>query len=169
MGSANVPSDVPRVLPDRGVDAAGLPTSSRLVLRTFSSHEKPFGYATCVYVVVCRGPHCRERGALPLRRRLVELLKQEPGAQLLGYSCFGQCDFGPNVAFYPEGAWYGGLVGRDDAERVAHHAATGAPLDSPRLELPETERAEHLRNIAELVTTLERDRARTRRWWWWPF
>lgn len=122
-----------------------------------------------MYVVVCRGPHCRERGALPLRRRLVELLKQEPGAQLLGYSCFGQCDFGPNVAFYPEGAWYGGLVGRDDAERVAHHAATGAPLDSPRLELPETERAEHLRNIAELVTTLERDRARTRRWWWWPF
>jgi hypothetical protein len=36
------------------------------------------------------------------------------------------------------------------------------------LELPATERAEHLRNIAELVTTLERDRARPRRWWW-PF
>ena len=27
-------------------------------------------------------------------------------ARLVGYACFGQCDFGPNVAFYPEGAWY---------------------------------------------------------------
>jgi (2Fe-2S) ferredoxin len=121
-----------------------------------------------VYVVVCRGPHCRERGSLPLRQRLVELLKHEPAAQLLGYACFGQCDFGPNVAFYPEGVWYGGLVGQDDAERVVHHAATGEPLNRSPLDLPEPERTEHLRNIAELVTTLERDRARPRRWWW-PF
>ena len=121
-----------------------------------------------MYVVVCRGPHCRERGALPLRRRLVELLKHQPDARLLGYSCFGQCDFGPNVAFYPEGVWYGGLVGRDDAERVVHHAVTGAPLERPPLNLPGADRTEHLRNIAELVTTLERDRARPRRRWW-PF
>jgi (2Fe-2S) ferredoxin len=119
-----------------------------------------------VYVVVCRGPNCRERGALPLRKRLVELLKGEPDAHLVGYSCFGQCDFGPNVAFYPEGVWYGGLVGRDDAELLVKHATTGEPVEKPPLELPDAERTEHLRNIADLVTTLERDRARPHRWWW---
>ena len=119
-------------------------------------------------MVVCRGPNCRERGGLPLRKRLVELLRHEPDAHLVGYSCFGQCDFGPNVAFYPEGAWYGGLMAGADAERVVRHALNGEPFGRPALELPEVERTEHLRNIAELVTTLERDRARPRRWWW-PF
>jgi (2Fe-2S) ferredoxin len=121
-----------------------------------------------MYVVVCRGPNCRERGALPLRKRLVELLRHEPDAHLLGYSCFGQCDFGPNVAFYPEGTWYGGLMGAEAAERVVKHATSGEPLEGRPLALLEPERTEHLRNIAEIVRTLERDRARVRRWWW-PF
>jgi NADH-quinone oxidoreductase subunit F/NADP-reducing hydrogenase subunit HndC len=119
-------------------------------------------------VVVCRGPNCRARGALPLRKRLVRLLKQHPGAQLVGYSCFGQCDLGPNVAFYPEGEWYGHLAGPEDAERIVRHALVGAPVGDSPLQLPEAERDEHLRNIADLVKTLERDRARRGRWWW-PF
>ena len=105
---------------------------------------------------------------MPLRKRLVELLRRQPDAHLVGYACFGQCDFGPNVAFYPEGVWYGGLVGGEDAERVARHAIAGDPLEKTPLSLPEAERTEHLRNIAELVRTLERDRARPHRWWW-PF
>jgi (2Fe-2S) ferredoxin len=123
------------------------------------------------YVVVCRGPNCRERGALPLRKKLRDLLRDEPSTLLLGYACFGQCDFGPNVAFYPEGAWYGDLAASDAAERVVCHALAGQPLDARQLVLPEEERREHLANIAELVGTVERDRARrqTRRWWWWPF
>jgi (2Fe-2S) ferredoxin len=98
----------------------------------------------------------------------VKLLKLDPTVHLLGYACFGQCDHGPNVAFYPEGTFFGSLDRLDDADRVVGHA-TGQQLmhDAP-LELPAAERAEHLRNIAELVTTLERDRARPRRWWW-PF
>src|SRR5262249_61588131 len=120
------------------------------------------------YVVVCRGPHCRERGALPLRKRLVELLRDESSARLVGYQCFGQCELGPNVAFFPEGEWYGGLASPQDAQRVAEHAILGRPLDSRPLKLPEPDRSEHLRNIAELVSTLERDRHRPRRWWW-PF
>jgi (2Fe-2S) ferredoxin len=120
------------------------------------------------YVVVCRGPNCRERGALPLRKRLVELLRGESSARLVGYQCFGQCESGPNVAFFPEGEWYGGLAGAQDAQRVADYAILGRPLDSGPLTLPEPERSEHLRNIAELVSTLERDRHRPRRWWW-PF
>jgi (2Fe-2S) ferredoxin len=120
------------------------------------------------YVVVCRGPHCRERGGLPLRRRLVELLRGQPEAHLLGYSCFGQCEEGPNVAFYPEADWYGGLTHADDAERVVRHALGIDRLSRAPLALPEDERREHLRNITELVSTWERDRARPRRWWW-PF
>ncbi len=120
------------------------------------------------YIVVCRGPNCRERGGLGLRKRLSALLKGEQRASLVGYNCFGQCDFGPNLAFYPEGAWYGGLIDVDDAERVVKHATCGAPMRSAALELPELERSEHLKNIADLIGTIERDRAR-RHPWWWPF
>jgi hypothetical protein len=35
--------------------------------------------------------------------------------------------------------------------------------------LPDHERAEHLRNIGDLVRTLERDRGQSHRRWWWPF
>jgi (2Fe-2S) ferredoxin len=127
-----------------------------------------FSYASTVYVVVCRGPNCRARGALPLRTRLLELVRHESKTQLIGYSCFGQCDYGPNVAFFPEAEFYGHLTRPDDADRVVRHAASGEPMPDAPLRLPEGERSEHLRNIAELVRTLERDRARPRHWWW-PF
>ena len=100
--------------------------------------------------------------------RLVELLRREPTARLLGYACFGQCDFGPNVAFYPEGTWYGGLNAADAAERVVRHATGAEPLGDTPLSLPEAERSEHLNNIADLVSMFERDSQRRRRWWW-PF
>ena len=122
-----------------------------------------------MYVVVCRGPHCRARGALPLRKRLVRLLSRSRDVQLVGYACFGQCELGPNVAFYPEGVWYGHLARADDADRVVRHATLGEALPDQPLMLPENERAEHLRNIDELVRTLERDAARPHRRRWWPF
>ena len=105
---------------------------------------------------------------MPLRKRLVKLLSHDPDVHLVGYSCFGQCDYGPNVAFYPPGDWYGGLSSPLDAERVVQHAKGVQALEQQALILPEQERAEHLRNIEELVRTRERDRARPRRWWW-PF
>jgi (2Fe-2S) ferredoxin len=118
------------------------------------------------YIVVCRGPNCRERGGMGLRKRLVELLKGETRARLVGYACFGQCDFGPNVAFFPEGAWYGGLVAAGDAEHLVEHATCGQPIVASPLVVPEPDRSEHLKNIADLVSTVERDRARPHRWWW---
>jgi (2Fe-2S) ferredoxin len=123
------------------------------------------------YVVVCRGPSCREHGGLRLRSNLVRLLRSEPRARLIGYACFGQCDDGPNVAFYPEGSWYGRLCEPDSAEQVVAHATGGEPLTAARLQLPEAERREHLRNITDLVTLYQRERAgrQRRRWWWWPF
>jgi (2Fe-2S) ferredoxin len=105
---------------------------------------------------------------MPLRRRLVKLLGKDPEVHLLGYACFGQCDYGPNVALFPPGEWFGGLSAPDDAERVIRHARGGEPLDANALRLPEGEREQHVRNICELITTRERDLARPRRWWW-PF
>ena len=124
--------------------------------------------APTTYVVVCRGPNCRERGGLPLRKRLVQLLKNDPRARLVGYACFGLCDYGPNVAFIPEGEWYGGMVAPDAAERIVSHATCGAALSAQPLCLAEAERGEHLRNIAELIATFERDQ-RSPRHSWWPF
>lgn len=117
------------------------------------------------YIVVCRGPNCRERGGLGLRKHLAQLLQGESRAALVGYNCFGQCDFGPNVVFYPEGAWYGGLLTAGDAEGVVKHATCDQPLSAEPLAVPEPERSEHLKNIADLVRTIERDRARQRPWW----
>jgi (2Fe-2S) ferredoxin len=121
------------------------------------------------YVVVCRGPHCRERGSLPLRQRLVQLLRGQAQARLVGYACFGQCEHGPNVAFYPEGVWYGGLSQSGDAQRVVQHALGLERLRQPALVLPEDEQREHLANIAELIGTLEKDSMRPP-WWrrWLP-
>jgi (2Fe-2S) ferredoxin len=105
---------------------------------------------------------------MPLRRRLAKLLKEDAEVCLLGYSCFGQCDDGPNVALYPPGEWYGGLSADEDAERVILQARGIERVLTHQLELPQDERELHLRNICELVKTHERDRARPRHWWW-PF
>ncbi|GAC1316226.1 MAG: hypothetical protein NVSMB2_08850 [Chloroflexota bacterium] len=122
------------------------------------------------YVVVCRGPHCRHNGSAPLRKRLAQLLRCQPRAQLVGYNCFGQCDDGPNVAFFPEAEWYGGLRPRD-AEQLVAHAVSGTPVDAEHLSLSEADYRRHTRNIKELIDTLERDRASQvgRRHWFWPF
>lgn len=120
-------------------------------------------------IVVCRGPHCREHGSLSLRRRLVSLLRRDPRARLVGYACLGQCDHGPNVAFLPEGQWYGGLTLPDAAERVVSHAVEGAPMPCAPLNLAPVERARHLSNFQELLGALDRDARRARRRWWWPF
>jgi (2Fe-2S) ferredoxin len=140
-------------------------TRDELVMDT----DAPATAPTC-YVVVCRGPSCRERGGRALRARLVEALRGQPRARLIGYACFGQCELGPNVAFYPAGEWYGGLSDPADAEPLVRHAVDGGPPPGRRLELPEADRRDHLRNIAELVRTHERDAApHPRRHWWWPF
>ena len=120
------------------------------------------------YVVVCRGPNCRERGGLELRKRLVALVRGRASPRLLGYACFGQCDHGPNVVFFPDDAWRGQLRAAD-AEALLERDVDSLPGQD--LEPPEAERREHLANIAELVATVERDTARRQRArrWWWPF
>ena len=125
------------------------------------------------YVVVCRGPHCRERGSLPLRQRLVALLTgrgAEPGLPgLIGYACFGECERGPNVAVYPAGTWFGGLDKPSDADRVVAYAAGCGDGPGTQLHPPALERRNHLSNLAEIVRVTEQDTNRPRAGWRWPW
>jgi (2Fe-2S) ferredoxin len=121
------------------------------------------------YVVVCRGPHCREHGSLTLRKGLARVMGKREDVRVLGYACFGQCERGPNVVFFPDGEWFGGLNGPNDAEMVAAHATNERPLTALPLSLPDEERQQHLKNIADLIETIERQPPRKRRQWWWPF
>jgi (2Fe-2S) ferredoxin len=123
------------------------------------------------YLIVCRGPHCRHLGSMLLRARLATLLRGREDLRLAGYACFAQCEHGPNALVYPEGTWFGHLDQPGDAERLIRHATGEQPMADAPLDVPPAEREEHLANVAELLRTLERDRARqarTRRWWW-PF
>lgn len=123
------------------------------------------------YVVVCRGPHCRERGSLPLRARLASLVRGRDDLALVGYNCFGQCELGPNVLYYPEGTWVGGLSEADAAAVIGRAEGRAHECGLP-IELPAEERATHLANVAVLIATLEADRQRTQRSGarrWWPF
>ena len=103
---------------------------------------------------------------MPLRKRLVGLLRGHPTVSLLGYNCFGQCDHGPNVLFMPDEEWYGGLKQADSAERVVAHATTGAPMDRAPLRVPSGERQLHLRNVRELIEALTPPTAEARGPWW---
>ena len=137
---------------------------TRLQMRSIPATET-------TYVVVCRGPNCREQGGLGLRKRLLQLLgRDDASVRLLGYSCFGQCDHGPNVVIFPSNEWRGKLR-LDDAAALVEYARGNGLAPGRLLEPTAEERAQHLANIGELVATVERDRAarsRARRWWW-PF
>ena len=123
------------------------------------------------YVVVCRGPNCRERGGRELRKRLGELARGNAPTSVVGYSCFGQCDDGPNVVFYPEGEWRGALRASDAESIVAYARGDTRLVPGTALTPMSDDRRLHESNIAELVATLERDtaRRRSRSRWWWPF
>ena len=122
------------------------------------------------YLVVCRGPHCRHLGSLPLRARIARLLRGRDDVRLAGYACFGQCEDGPNALIFPEGVWYAGLDQPSDADRLVRRATGEQAMRSEPLQLPPAEREGHLANVAHLLQTLEADRARkARRRWWWPF
>ena len=50
--------------------------------------------------------------------------------------CLDQCEHGPNLVIYPEGAWYGGVTLSDVEEIIESHVVGGRPVE--RLLLPDT-------------------------------
>lgn len=63
-------------------------------------------------LLLCNGPRCTRRGALPLWKKLRETLKAagklecEGGVHVTRTQCQFPCDQGPSASLYPEGEWY---------------------------------------------------------------
>ncbi|MCQ4297396.1 (2Fe-2S) ferredoxin domain-containing protein [Pseudomonas stutzeri] len=63
-------------------------------------------------VLLCNGPRCTRRGALPLWKGLREKLKAagrlecEGGVHITRTQCQFPCDQGPTLSVYPAGKWY---------------------------------------------------------------
>lgn len=63
-------------------------------------------------LLLCNGPRCTRRGALPLWKKLRETLKAagklecEGGVHITRTQCQFPCDLGPTASLYPEGEWY---------------------------------------------------------------
>lgn len=70
-------------------------------------------------LLLCNGPRCTRRGALPLWKKLRETLKAagklecDGGVHITRTQCQFPCDLGPTASLYPEGEWY---RIRDEAE-----------------------------------------------------
>ena len=70
-------------------------------------------------LLLCNGPRCTRRGALPLWKKLRETLKVAGklecagGVHITRTQCQFPCDEGPTASLYPEGEWY---RIRDEAE-----------------------------------------------------
>ena len=63
-------------------------------------------------VLLCNGPRCTRRGALPLWKSLREQLKAAGklecagGVHITRTQCQFPCDQGPSLSVYPAGSWY---------------------------------------------------------------
>lgn len=63
-------------------------------------------------VLLCNGPRCTRRGALPLWKMLREKVKAagnlecEGGVHITRTQCQFPCDQGPTLTVYPQGHWY---------------------------------------------------------------
>ena len=63
-------------------------------------------------MLLCNGPRCTRRGALPLWKLLREELKAAgkletaDGVHITRTQCQFPCDQGPTLSVYPSGEWY---------------------------------------------------------------
>lgn len=74
-------------------------------------------------VLLCNGPRCTRRGALPLWKALREQLKAvgklecAGGVHITRTQCQFPCDQGPTLSVYPPGAWYQ-IASEADVQRL---------------------------------------------------
>lgn len=81
-------------------------------------------------VLLCNGPRCTRRGALPLWKSLREQLKAagklecDGGVHITRTQCQFPCDQGPTLSVYPPGAWYQ-VRNQADLERIVEQQLLG--------------------------------------------
>jgi len=91
-------------------------------------------------VLICCGSGCVSAGALKIREKMMETLKERDilhEVNVIETGCMGPCDYGPVIMIYPEGIFYRKVTVNDVVEMVDEHFIKGRPLK--RLMLSESE------------------------------
>jgi NADP-reducing hydrogenase subunit HndC len=92
-------------------------------------------------LLICCGSGCVSAGALKIKERFHEVLKEHNltnEVNIIETGCMGPCDYGPVMVIYPEGIFYKKVTPDDVAEIVAEHFVKGRPVS--RLMLQEEEK-----------------------------
>lgn len=92
-------------------------------------------------LLICCGSGCVSAGALKIKERFHEVLKEHnltTEVNIIETGCMGPCDYGPVMVIYPEGIFYKKVSVDDVAEIVSEHFVKGRPVN--RLMLQEEEK-----------------------------
>ncbi len=92
-------------------------------------------------LLICCGSGCVSAGALKIKERFHEVLKEHnltTEVNIIETGCMGPCDYGPVMVIYPEGIFYKKVSVDDVAEIVSEHFVKGRPIN--RLMLQEEEK-----------------------------
>jgi len=82
-------------------------------------------------LLLCCGSGCVSAGALKVKKRIEEVLKEQDissEVNIIETGCMGPCDFGPVMMIYPEGVFYKHVQPKDVEELVLEHFVKGRPL-----------------------------------------
>lgn len=83
-------------------------------------------------VLICAGSGCVSAGALKVKKKLIETIKEknlESEINIIETGCMGPCDFGPVMMVYPEGIFYKKVTPEDIPAMVEEHFIKGRPLE----------------------------------------
>lgn len=92
-------------------------------------------------LLICCGSGCVSAGALKIKERFHEVLKEHNitnEVNIIETGCMGPCDYGPVMVIYPEGIFYKKVTVDDVAEIVSEHFIKGRPV--ARLMMQEEDR-----------------------------
>jgi NADH:ubiquinone oxidoreductase subunit F (NADH-binding)/(2Fe-2S) ferredoxin/NAD-dependent dihydropyrimidine dehydrogenase PreA subunit len=82
-------------------------------------------------VLICCGSGCISAGALKIKERMLEVLKEQDilnEVNIIETGCMGPCDYGPLIMIYPEGVFYQKVTVNDVDEMVSEHFLKGRPV-----------------------------------------
>ena len=92
-------------------------------------------------LLICCGSGCVSAGALKIKERFHEVLKEHKltnEVNIIETGCMGPCDYGPVMVIYPEGIFYKKVTPDDVPEIVSEHFIKGRPVG--RLMMQEEEK-----------------------------
>ncbi len=82
-------------------------------------------------LLLCCGSGCISAGALKIKERFLQVLKDKGLAgeiNIIETGCMGPCDYGPVMVIYPEGVFYQKVTPVDVDEIVEEHFIKGRPV-----------------------------------------